>query len=50
VLVTHDLEAAATVAEHVVVLRRGRVAHDEVRAGGFPAEALRALYHERTHA
>jgi len=48
VLVTHDLEAAAAVAEHVVVLRRGRVAHDERRAGGFGAEALRALYTERT--
>jgi heme exporter protein A len=50
VLVTHDLDAAAVVAEHVVILRRGRVAHDEVRAGGFGAEALRALYAERTRA
>jgi heme exporter protein A len=50
VLVTHDLEAAAAVAEHVVVLRRGRVVHDESRAGGFGAETLRALYAERTHA
>jgi len=50
VLVTHDLDAAAAVAEHVVVLRRGRVVHDESRAGGFGAEALRALYAERTRA
>ena len=50
VLVTHDLEAAAAVAEHVVVLRRGRVAHDEHRPGGFGADALRALYAERTRA
>jgi heme exporter protein A len=50
VLVTHDLEAAAAVAEHVVVLRRGRVVHDESRPGGFGAEALRALYAERTNA
>ena len=50
VLVTHDLDAAAAVAEHVVVLRRGRVAHDESRPGGFGAEALRAIYAERTHA
>ncbi len=50
VLVTHDLDAAAAVAEHVVVLRRGRVAHDETRAGGFGAETLRALYAERTRA
>ena len=48
VLVTHDLDAAAAVAEHVVVLRRGRVAHDESRPGGFGAEALRAIYAERT--
>jgi heme exporter protein A len=50
VLVTHDLEAAAAVAEHVVVLRRGRVAYDETRPGGFGAEALRAIYSERTRA
>jgi heme exporter protein A len=50
VLVTHDLDAAAAVAEHVVVLRRGRVVHDEVRLGGFGPEALRALYLERTNA
>jgi heme exporter protein A len=50
VLVTHDLDAAAAVAEHVVVLRRGRVVHDESRPGGFGAEALRALYAERTNA
>jgi len=50
VLVTHDLEAAGAVAEHVLVLRRGRVAHDETRPGGFGGEALRALYRERTGA
>jgi ABC-type multidrug transport system ATPase subunit len=50
VLVTHDLDAAAAVAEHVVVLRRGRVVHDEHRTGGFGAEALRAVYAERTRA
>ena len=50
VLVTHDLDAAAAVAEHVLVLRRGRVVHDEHRPGGFGAEALRALYAERTGA
>jgi heme exporter protein A len=50
VLVTHDLDAAAAVAEHVLVLRRGRVVHDEHRPGGFGAEALRTLYTERTGA
>jgi len=48
VLVTHDLEAAAAIADHVVVLRRGRVVRDEKRAGGFQAESLRALYREAT--
>jgi heme exporter protein A len=50
VLVTHDLDAAAAVAEHVVILRRGRVAHDETHVGGYDAAELRALYQERTHA
>jgi ABC-type multidrug transport system ATPase subunit len=44
VLVTHDLEAAAGVADQVVILRRGRVVHDETRPGGFAAAALRAAY------
>ena len=47
ILVTHDLDAAAAVAEQVVVLRRGRVALDETRARFAPAE-LRALYEEKT--
>jgi heme exporter protein A len=48
VLVTHDLEAAGAIAEHVVVLRRGRVVFDEERGGGFAGETLRAIYQERT--
>jgi heme exporter protein A len=47
VLVTHDLVAAAAVATHVVVLRRGRVARDETGAG-FSADEVRALYEEAT--
>ena len=50
VLVTHDLEAAGAIAEHVVVLRRGRVVFDEERPGGFGPETLRAVYQERTNA
>lgn len=52
VLVTHDLEAAAAVADHVLILRRGRVARDETRAGtgGWTGDDLRALYHEATGA
>jgi heme exporter protein A len=48
VLVTHDLDAAAGVADQVVILRRGRVVHDETRAGGFSAENLRATYEAGT--
>jgi heme exporter protein A len=50
ILVTHDLDAAGAIAEHVVVLRRGRVVFDEERAGSFGVEALRAIYQERTRA
>ena len=46
-LVTHDLAAAASVATHVVVLRRGRVARDETCAG-FSADEVRAIYEEAT--
>jgi heme exporter protein A len=50
VLVTHDLEAAAAVASHLVILRRGRVAFDERRASGWTAAEVRGLYEERTRA
>jgi ABC-type hemin transport system ATPase subunit len=46
VLVTHDLDAAGALAEHVVVLRRGRVGRDERRAAPLGPAALRALYDE----
>ena len=48
VLVTHDLDAAGAITDHLLVLRRGRVAHDESRASGFDAAAVRAIYEERT--
>jgi ABC-type multidrug transport system ATPase subunit len=50
VLVTHDLEAAAAVANQVVILRRGRVVFDETPTGGFGAAALRATYEAKTRA
>jgi ABC-type multidrug transport system ATPase subunit len=50
VLVTHDLEAAGAIAEHVLVLRRGRVVFDDQRSSGFGGETLRAIYQERTRA
>jgi heme exporter protein A len=49
ILVTHDLDAAAAVSEHVIILRRGRLAHEERRAPPFPAAQLRALYAEKTN-
>ena len=45
VCVTHDLEAIAGVTDHVVVLRRGKVACDEHDAAGFSYAALREVYH-----
>jgi ABC-type hemin transport system ATPase subunit len=50
VLVTHDLEAAAAVADQFVILRRGRVVFDETPAGGLDAAALRAAYEAKTRA
>jgi heme exporter protein A len=47
VLVTHDLAAAAAIATHLVVLRRGRVACDETRAS-FSVAEVRAIYEEAT--
>ncbi|MBE7454426.1 MAG: ABC transporter ATP-binding protein [Kofleriaceae bacterium] len=43
-VVTHDLEAIAAVTDHVVVLRRGQLAHVEKRRG-FGYDELRDLYH-----
>jgi ABC-type multidrug transport system ATPase subunit len=48
VLVTHDLEAAAAVATHLVILRRGRLALDERRSEGWTAATVRGLYEEKT--
>ena len=47
-LVTHDLEATAAIADQVLILRRGRVVLDETRAGGFASDALRSAYREAT--
>ena len=46
--VTHDLEALAGICDHVVVLRRGRIAHDEARAEPFSYEELKERYHKFT--
>jgi heme exporter protein A len=46
VLVTHDLETAAILADHVVILRRGRLVRDFRRADARGADVLRATYNE----
>jgi heme exporter protein A len=46
ILVTHDLDAAAQVGTHLVVIRRGRVAMERSQADGFTAPEVRALYAE----
>ena len=45
-VVTHDLEAIAEHTDHVVVLRRGKLAHEERRkAGDFEYRELQDIYH-----
>jgi heme exporter protein A len=45
-VVTHDLEAIAEHTDHVVVLRRGKLAHEERRsAGDFDYRELQDIYH-----
>ena len=46
ILVTHDLDAAAQVAGHLVVIRRGRVALDRSEPSGFAFAQVRSLYEE----
>jgi len=46
ILVTHDLDAAAQVSNHLVVLRRGRVAADKTQPAGFAPAEVRSLYEE----
>ena len=46
ILVTHDLEAAAQVAGHIAVIRRGRVALERAQPLGFDGAEVRALYAE----
>jgi heme exporter protein A len=46
ILVTHDLDAAAQMTQHLVVLRRGRVSLDRTQETGFTAAEVRSLYDE----
>ncbi len=47
VVITHDLEAIAELTDHVVILRRGAVVHQEHRADdrGYSYVELKDLYH-----
>jgi len=49
-VVTHDLESLAGVTDHVVVLRRGKVAHEQMSDAedGFGYEELKEIYHQYT--
>ncbi|MGD0838714.1 MAG: heme ABC exporter ATP-binding protein CcmA [Polyangia bacterium] len=46
VIATHDLEAAARVSSHIVVLHRGRVAAERTEPNGFSAAQVRAIYQD----
>jgi ABC-type multidrug transport system ATPase subunit len=48
IVVTHDLESIAGVTDHVVVLRRGKVAHEERRDETFSYAELKEIYHRFT--
>lgn len=50
VCITHDLEAIAGVTDHVVVLRRGKVACDLRDPAGYGYAALREHYHRHADA
>jgi heme exporter protein A len=47
-VITHDLEAIADLTDHVAVLNRGRLVHEERRAAGFAYPELKELYHRYT--
>lgn len=48
VVVTHDLEAIAGRADHVAVLRRGKLVFDE-RGGSYDYEQLKDIYHRQAN-
>lgn len=45
VVVTHDLEAIAALTDHVVILRRGAIIHQDHATGGYSYDQLRDVYH-----
>ena len=47
-VITHDLETISDLTDHVAVLQRGRLVHEERRPTGFAYDDLKALYHRYT--
>jgi heme exporter protein A len=52
-VVTHDLESIGDVTDHVVVLRRGKLVHEDSResrddSAGFSYQELKEIYHRFT--
>lgn len=47
-VVTHDLESLGGLADHVVVLRRGKVVHEQRAEEPLSYEALKDVYHRYT--
>jgi heme exporter protein A len=43
-VVSHDLEALGGLCDHLVVLKRGKVVHDETRDAPFDAMGLKETY------
>lgn len=48
IVVSHDLESLADATEHLVVLRRGKVAYDERAGAPLALDDLKELYHRYT--
>ncbi len=49
-VVTHDLESLSGVTDHVVVLRRGKLVHEQMSESdeGFSYDQLKEIYHQYT--
>jgi ABC-type multidrug transport system ATPase subunit len=45
-VITHDLESIGDVTDHVVMLSRGKVVHDDRDSAGFSYERLKEIYHQ----
>ncbi len=46
VVVTHDLKSIGGLVDHVAVLKRGRLVHEELRETAFDYAALESVYHQ----